>query len=120
MRRRKHNHKEQDELQKTKRENDKLKKQVSSLRKQLARIDIGRYENLQDLMEKFDKQEIEDSLKRNEEEQEKRWKCFKCDGGVLQLKVFERHDGIVYLRKCDSCDNKTKLKKWDKSVEDHK
>jgi len=117
MKRRKHNHKEQDELQKTRRENDRLKKQVSSLRKQLARIDIGRYENLQDLIEKFDKQEVEDTLKRNAEEQEKRWKCFKCADGVLHLKVFERHDGIVYLRKCDSCEHKTKLKKWDKSVE---
>jgi hypothetical protein len=117
MKRRKYSHKEQDDLQKIKRENDKLKKQVSALRKQLARIDIGRYENLQDLIHKFDKLEVEETLKNDAEAQAKRWKCFKCEHGVLHLKVFERQDGIVYLRKCDKCDNKTKLKKWNENVE---
>ena len=116
MKRRKYNKKEQDDLQRIKRENDKLKKQVSSLRKQLVKIDINRYENLQDLIHKFDKQEVEESLEKNKQDEEKRWKCFECEEGTLRLKVIERPNGIVYLRKCDNCVNKTKLKKWNKEV----
>lgn len=117
MKRRKYSRKEQDDLQKIKRENDKLKKQVSSLRKQLARIDINRYENLQDLIHKYDKQEVEENIKNDAKTQENRWKCHKCDSGILILKIFERADGIVYYRKCNGCPNKTTLKKWDESVE---
>jgi Zn finger protein HypA/HybF involved in hydrogenase expression len=117
MKRRKYNNKEQDELQKYKRENDKLKRQVSSLRKQLAKIDIGRYENLQDMMQKFDAQEVKENQENDIREQEKKWKCHNCSDGVLRLKVFERQDGIMYFRKCDNCDNRTELKKWNKNVE---
>jgi len=117
MKRRKYSRTEQDDLQKVKRENDKLKKQISSLRKQLARIDINRYENLQDLMQKFDKIEVEDDLKLSKKAKEKKWKCFNCEEGILRLKVFERPDGIFYLRKCDCCDNRTKLKKWNKDID---
>lgn len=117
MRRRKYSHKEQDDLQKLKRENDKLKKQVSSLRKQIARVDIDRYENLQDLIHKFDKQEVEENLEKQAAVQEKKWKCHQCVDGVLRLKVFERLDGMFYLRRCDCCPNKTKLKKWNENVD---
>lgn len=117
MKRRKFTHKEQDDLQRLKRENDKLKKQVSQLRKQIARIDINRYENLQDMIHKFDKAEVEETIERDKAAQEKKWKCHKCIEGTLRLKVFERQDGIVYLRKCDCCDNKTTLKKWNENVE---
>ena len=117
MKRRRYNGKEQDDLQKLKRENDRLKKQVSSLRKQIARTDIDRYENLQDLIHKFDKEELAENLESQKKEQEKKWKCHKCSEGILRLKVFERLDGIMYFRKCDCCPNRTPMKKWNENVE---
>lgn len=117
MKRRKFNHKEEDSLQKLKRENDRLKKQVSSLRKQIARIDINRFENLQEILHKHDQIEAEEVLENDKKQLEKKWKCYECVDGVLRLKVFERQDGIVYFRKCDKCNNRTKLQKWNKDVE---
>lgn len=117
MKRRKFNHKEEDSLQRLKRENDRLKKQVSSLRKQIARIDISRMENLQEILHKHDELEAEEVFLNERKEQEKRWRCYECQDGVLRLKVLERQDGIVYFRKCDKCSNRTKLKRWNKDVE---
>jgi hypothetical protein len=117
MKRRRYNHKEQDDLQRLKRENDRLKKQVSSLRKQLARVDIDRYENLQDLIHKYDKEEAAEIIAKEHKAKEQKWKCYECPEGILRLKVFERQDGIFYMRKCDKCVNRTKLKRWSKEVE---
>jgi hypothetical protein len=117
MKRRKYSYKEQDDLQRLKRENEKLKKHVSSLRKQLARIDIDRYENIQDLIHKYDKQEVEETLEKNKKIQEDKWKCHKCQDGTLRLKIIDRSDGMFYYRKCDNCPNRTVLKKWNENVE---
>lgn len=117
MKRRKFNHKEQDELQKLKRENDRLKRQVSSLRKQIARVDIDRYENLQDLIHKYDQEEAAEIIAKEVKAKEEKWRCYECPDGILRLKVIQRQDGTFYYRKCDKCTNKTKLKKWDKNVE---
>lgn len=117
MKRRKYSDSEQDDLQRLKRENDKLKRQISALRKQLARIDINRYENLQDLIHKYDKQEAEEILAKEQKSNEEKWKCYHCQDGVLRLKIYQRLDGIFYNRKCDQCPNKTKLKKWNDDIE---
>lgn len=110
MKRRKYTHKEQDDLQRLKRENDKLKKQVSSLRKQISRLDIDRYQNIKEILEK---QEVEDSkevILKEKEKLEKQWKCWECGHGVLRIKRLHRIDGSFYFRKCDnqSCDHRTK------------
>lgn len=117
MKRRKYSLKEQDDLQRLKRENDQLKKRISSLRKQISRIDVDRYENLQEIVHKFDQQDLQERLADERKEQEKKWKCHKCPDGILKLKLFDRHDGTFYFRKCDCCPNRTILKRWKDGIE---
>ncbi len=117
MKRRNFNHKEQDSLQKIKHENEKLKRTVSSLRKQIARIDISRMENLQEIVHKYTQDVEASEILAKDTKKEQRWKCHDCEDGIMRLKVFERQNGIVYYRKCDKCDNRTKLQKWNKNVE---
>jgi hypothetical protein len=117
MSKRKHCDREYDDLQKLKYENRKLKRQVSSLRKQIARINIYEYENLKDLLDKHDQEDRHQTLIEQKEKDKKRWECFKCKVGYLKLKIFERRDGIFYFRKCNNCENRTKTQKWSEDVE---
>ena len=117
MGRRKYGDREYDSLDKLKHENKRLKRQISALRKQVARIDINRYENLKDLLQKHDQEDVSEQVVKEQERLKKKWECHSCKQGTLKLKIFERRDGIFYFRKCDSCDNRTKTKKHDESVE---
>jgi DNA-directed RNA polymerase subunit RPC12/RpoP len=103
-------------LDKLKHENKVLKKHVASLRKQLQRIDIDRYENIKEIIHKHDSGEHSDDLKPHEESLKKIWECFECSGGVLQLTVLNRRDGEFYYRKCNNCNHRTKLKPFTKDV----
>lgn len=107
--------KEFDELQKLKEENKKLKKQVSKLRKVINNIDIDHYNFVYDLLnsESFK----EKPKKTAEKELEKKWYCFKCENGIMRLAIIHRAQEPYYFRKCDCCENKTKMKKYTEDVE---
>lgn len=102
---------EVDKLDKLKHENKKLKKEVATLRKELSRLE-SRYSGLDDLV-----RQQEDEVKKNNLEKMKvEWNCFKCGKDYLRLILFSRLDGMHYCRKCPTCGNRTKLKKYDESV----
>ena len=109
--------KEFDELQRLKYENKKLKKQISQLRKQLAKIDVDRYQNLKELVEAQQKEdkELEEKIKR--EKLKEKWKCYECKEGYLRLMIFHRPDGDFYYRRCTRCGHKTKLQRYNKDVD---
>lgn len=109
--------KELDELQKLKYENKRLKKQVSSLRKQLARVDIDRYQNLKDLVYKHAKENLEDKIKAQRERLKKEWECHTCRVGFMKIHTISRRDGLFYYRKCTECDNRTPTKPYNEKVE---
>jgi hypothetical protein len=102
---------EHDLVDKLKHENQKLKRQISQLRKQLSRLDLNKYANLKELV---DKQELEDKHEEKQKHQEqvkKLWECFECRNGHLLMLTFERRDGVFYYRKCNSCGHRTQVKK---------
>ncbi len=106
-------------LNKLKRENKTLKQQVASLRKQLSRIDVDRYENLTDLVDQLydeEKAAAEEVSSKSREQLMKKWECFKCHKDYLKLIILARPDGAYYFRKC-SCGKKTRLQKYTKDVE---
>ena len=108
---------ELDEMQRFKLENQKLKKQIAKLRKELSRIDIDRYSNLKDMLEA---QAAEDSNFDGVFELEKlkkKWNCNSCDKDYLRLIMVPRFDGLFYMRKCPSCEYRTKLKKYSDGVD---
>lgn len=116
VKRRNYNGKEQDKLQKMLAENKRLKAQVSKLRKVIKNIDIEHYKFVQDLLnsDKFVDNTAEIELQKKLEE---KWACFTCGKGVMRLVMLNRAGIPHYIRKCDICDNKTKMKKYTEDVE---
>jgi len=107
---------EYDLLAKLKYENKKLKKRISGLRKQLDRIDLDRYHNLKGMIEKHDREDHEVQLAESEMKLRRIWECWKCRDGILRYIPLSRRDGEYYLRKCDNCENRTKVKKLTTTV----
>lgn len=110
--------KEFDLLDRLKKENKKLKRTNTTLRrenerlKSYADIDVDKYEGLQ----KLAKQRREERQKREKGEKEKR-KCFECEDGYMILETWPRRDGVYYNRVCNqNCGNKTQMKKYHKDV----
>lgn len=105
--RRNYNQKEQDQLKKLKVENKQLKREVSSLRKQLNQKEIQEfYEDVQTF------EQVDEDVELN-----KLWECFQCERDVIRLVIIDRNDGTFYFRRCQSCGNKTKLQKYNPDVE---
>lgn len=117
MGRKTHNRdKEYDEMQRIKQENKKLREQIGKLRKVIKNIDIEQYNFVQDLLnsETF---EEDNTQKIAQKKLEKKWECFTCGKGVMRLITLNRAGEPYYMRKCDKCDNRTKLKKYTNDVE---
>jgi len=89
-----------------------------AIRKQLKRIDLDRYHDLRDLVEKQYREDEEITNDTNNEKKLKEaWRCHRCIEGYLKILLIPRLDGIYYLRKCssDECKNRTKMKRYDKA-----
>lgn len=114
IKKRRLNLKEQDQLQKVIEENQRLKKQISKLRKVIKNIDIEHYQFVQDLLNS--KTFKENPIKTTKKELEKQWECHQCSEGIMRLIIVHKLREPYYFRKCDNCTNKTKLKKYDDSI----
>lgn len=110
---------ELDELQRAKRENQALKREVTRLRKLVDRLDLDRFESFKEALDRIDEIEMEQSAKRQEKQVSKdKWRCWDCSSGYLRLKIWDRLDGPHYQRKCDGCAKRTKMKKWTPEVKE--
>lgn len=109
--------KEKDNSWKLQEENKRLKKQISKLRKVISRLDFEQYQNVREIVEAQERQDEEFIKDQRQKSLEERWKCFKCEDGVMRLLVVHRAGNPYYLRKCDCCTNKTKMKKYTDEVE---
>jgi hypothetical protein len=98
-------------------ENQSLKKQIQTLRKRLARIELSRYENVKEAIEDHERksglpttQDLLEALKRE-------WAC-KQDGcsGYLEVTLLNKIDTVYYYRKCNCCDNRTTSQKYDSKL----
>lgn len=105
------------EVQKLKLENQKLRKQIGKLRKELSKIDIDRYQYLKDLIESQDKQDKEFDRNIELDKLKEKWQCHDCGKDYLRLIMVPRRDGTFYFRRCLTCGNKTRLKKYNENVE---
>lgn len=113
----KYSDREYDDLQRLKHENKKLKRQVSALRKQISRLDLDRYENLKDIVQKHYEAEEQDQFKKDLKKLKKEWECHVCREGFLKLYLINRRNEVVYYRKCTECDNRTSVKPYNSKVE---
>jgi len=97
-------------------ENEKLKRENSRLRKLLSRIDLEQHLNLKESVLKQEKEDqIEKAIKKQNKE-EQAWRCHQCNKGILRLKIFETRDGARYYRKCDNCPHRTTGKRYTSDV----
>lgn len=117
MGRNKYSDREYSELDKLKQENKQLKKRVESLRKQISRLDIDRYNNIKELVNKYNEEDNKEQFKAEQKKLKQRWECHECRNGFLVLTILNRRDTTMYFRKCNNCNHRTKLKKYTESVE---
>jgi hypothetical protein len=101
-------------------ENEKLKKTISQLRKQIARIDIDRSSDIKEIVNKHYQQEEAEKYAEKEreslEELKRAWQCSKCGTGFLEIILLNKMNDLCYYRKCNECQNRTKLQKYNKNV----
>lgn len=103
--------------QKLAKENQELKRQVQTLRKRLARIELNKYENVKEAVEDHERnsglpttQDLLESLKRE-------WQCKKDNcSGYLEVTLFNKIDTTYYYRACNACSNRTKSQKYDPAL----
>lgn len=103
--------------QKLTKENRQLKQEVAQLRKQLARLDLDRYDTVREMVEEHRAQESlpefgTDFL----ENLKKTWLCDDCRNGYLEIILYTRLDSTYYYRCCNNCTNRTKGQKYTPEV----
>jgi hypothetical protein len=95
-------------------ENRQLKRELAHLRKQIARIDVDRFEAIKELC-----QEDEENFKNTQEDPnsniealKREWSCLKCKSGWLEIILYSKLGQTFYYRKCNKCDHRTKGKRY--------
>lgn len=103
--------------QKLVQENRILKRQVAALRKQLARVDLDRYTNLKETIDKHYQEDNAQEGRDILEKIKKEWACQQpsCEG-YLEIFLFTKIDSTWYYRKCNCCTNRTKAQKYSPDV----
>ena len=96
-----------DLLEKLKKENKHLKRELKRARKMLDRYDVAEQKGLinEDII-------VPSKKRQKEKELLEKWRCYECENGILRLIII----GNRYLRKCDQCGKNTKSQIWDSSV----
>lgn len=105
--------------QRLRQENEKLKRQISSLRKQIARLDLDRYSTIKDLIEENYQDDKAQEGKQILENLKQVWACRSCADGFLEIFVFNRANETHYYRICSNapfCLNRTKSKPYSPQV----
>ncbi len=106
--------KEFSRLQEALHENKRLKREIASIRKQLARLDLDRHGYVKDILEEHyaaeeDQRDTGKALARLKEE----WKCEKCPNGYLEINLYTRLNETMYFRKCNLCPHRTTSQKYE-------
>lgn len=98
-------------------ENKKLKREISSLRKQLARLDLDRHSYVRGIVEEhLAIEEHETSTKDMLTSMKNEWQCRQCGTGFLEINLYTRHDGTFYFRHCNNCIHRTRAKRYTPDV----
>lgn len=98
-------------------ENQKLKRQIGTLRKQLARLDLDRYSQVREIIEDHYQEDRAEEGQNIMERLKKEWACHEggCTG-YLEIILYNKINSTWYYRKCSNCPHRTKSQKYDDSV----
>lgn len=100
-------------------ENRVLKRQISSLRKQIARIDLDRYDSVKEMIQEHYTEDKEEQGREILENLKKSWACRECADGYLEIFVFNKGKSTIYYRICSNapaCMNRTKSQEYTPTV----
>lgn len=107
-------HKEWSDRQKILNENKRLKREVASLRKQLARTDLDRYSYVRDIVQEHLAEEKEEQTTTQMlQSMKNEWQCRDCGVGYLEIHLYTRPDGTHYYRMCNNCSKRTKGQRYE-------
>jgi hypothetical protein len=104
--------------QKLQKEIEKLKRENNRLRKLLARIDLDRYDQVREIIEEHYAKDRKDEGQEILDKMKDEWKCREPEClGFLEIILFNKLTETWYFRRCNCCPNRTKSQKYDpKSV----
>jgi predicted RNase H-like nuclease (RuvC/YqgF family) len=106
--------------QRLSKENRELKRELSHLRKQIARLDGDRFETLRQMVadqeESMRFQNISEDANPTVESLKREWKCRECEEGFLEIVLYSKMGQTHYYRTCSECDHRTKGKRYGESV----
>ena len=106
--------KEYSRLQEALHENKKLKREIASLRKQLAKIDLDRYSYVSDIVQEHLAEEKEEQTTTQMlQSMKNEWQCRDCGVGYLEIHLYTRPDGTHYYRMCNNCSKRTKGQRYE-------
>ena len=100
-------------------ENRILKRQISSLRKQLARLDLDRYDMVREMIQDHCKEDKKQQGKEILESIKKTWACRECEDGTMEIYIYNRGPETFYYRICSNaptCMNRTLAKPYTPTV----
>lgn len=100
-------------------ENQQLKKQISKLRKQFARVDLDRYEMVKEMIQEHYQDDRAEQGEQILESLKKTWTCKTCGDGHLEIFIYNRAGETHYYRVCSNapdCSNRTKSQPYMASV----
>lgn len=108
-------------------------KEIARLKSELRTYDRAFQKNLVFLKEKTIDLSVEDLIKGAEEELtlkqikddkkdrfseiQRKWKCHKCEDGILRLIIVPGIETNRYFRKCSMCSHRTKVQEYTENVE---
>lgn len=106
--------KEYSREQKLAHENKRLKRELSQLRKQLARLDLDRFDSIREILEEHSEEDKPQTSQEFLENLKKTWACNEngCQG-YLEIILYNKIDNVWYYRKCVNCSHRTKSQKYD-------
>lgn len=97
-------------------ENKKLKQQIAQLRKQLARLDLDRYDSIKEMLEEHNPESQSEFGAEFLENLKKSWLCNDCRNGYLEIILYNKVDATWYYRKCSNCPHRTKSQRHSPEV----
>ncbi len=93
-------------------ENKRLKREIASIRKQLARLDLDRHTYIKDIIERSYQLEEQKEGADILEKLKKEWHCRECARGYLEIICYNKPNETWYYRKCNNCEHRTKSQKY--------
>lgn len=111
--------KEYSRLQEVLHENNRLKKEISRLRKQLARLDLDRHSYVRDIIEEhYAKEDQEATAEQLLKKLKEEWRCHSCLEGHLEIVMYSKLGIPWYFRRCSNlnCGHRTKSQPYSDKV----